>query len=145
MWKYLQNTVSQIVKARNLKFSENAYHPLCIKCHMSHFMCHMSCVTCHVSHVMCNMSLVLCPVKKYIKIYIYFLNMLFYVFFLNIIIELKNLLSCWASWWRVCHQQSYPVYFITIFPSNMKPLPWLLIWKVGSFQPCLSTYTLPLI
>ena len=56
LWKYLPYTVSQIVRARELKFWEDVHDSPCATFHVSHFICHMSCVTCHVSHVTCRVS-----------------------------------------------------------------------------------------
>ena len=39
--------LSQFVRARELKFLENVYHPVCVMCHMSRVICHMSHVMCH--------------------------------------------------------------------------------------------------
>ena len=45
----------QIVRARDLQFSQTIHYNLCVQCHISgvtykvsHIRCHMSCVMCHV-------------------------------------------------------------------------------------------------
>ena len=48
----------QSVRARDLKFWDNAHHPLCVRCHRSCAMWHVSSVTCHMSHFSCHVSLV---------------------------------------------------------------------------------------
>ena len=72
---------SQTIRARELKFWENAHPTPCVMGHMSRVTCHVSLVTCHMSYVI----------------------LLFYIlifFFLS-----KNFLqSGRASRWRVCYQ-----------------------------------------
>ena len=42
---------SQTLKPRDLKFSRNIYHTLCVMCPVSHVTCQMSLFMCHVSRV----------------------------------------------------------------------------------------------
>ena len=44
---------SKTVRARDLQFSHNIHHTLCVLCHMSGVTCQVSHVTCNVSHVTC--------------------------------------------------------------------------------------------
>ena len=84
----------QTVRARDLQFSHNIRHTLCVMCLVSHVRCHMSPVICHMSLVTCQMS---CDT---------FLFFYFLFFFLQIV---------GVSWWRGCYRRGLPLLVFIVF------------------------------
>ena len=86
-----RHSISQTVRAGELKYLENIHPPPCVTCHMSH----IKCVTCNMSWVMCpnNLSGVTWKVS-YVTFFFF---------------------SVGASLWRVCYQRGLPRLVLFIF------------------------------
>ena len=98
---------SQSVRARDLQFSHDIHHTLCVICLVSHVRCHMLLVTCHVSLVICHMS---------------YDTILISIFFLQIV---------WVSLWRVCYQQGLP---LLVFLITKAMIPIGLFWVIKKIK-----------